>query len=68
MKPNKWIFYAEENADGVWKDFNMATEIGRGRNGDEVYNVNNNNVQDDGGKKDNQDNKQRRPRPQIHRI
>ena len=24
--------HAEENADDVWKDFNMATEIERGRN------------------------------------
>ena len=47
--------YAEENADDVWKDFSIAMEINGDANGDEVYNINNNNVQDDAGKKDNQD-------------
>ena len=55
MKPKKWMYTQRKMRMMFGRTLTWQRRLDGDANGDEVYNINNNNVQDDAGKKDNQD-------------
>ena len=55
MKPKKWMYTQRKMRMMFGRTLTWQRRLDGDANGDEAYNINKNNLQDDAGKKDNQD-------------